>query len=75
VEAVKWAENGGDVVVRLCEVRGSRGPVRVSLGLPFTSVARADLLERPVESLAHDGSGVGIHLRPFQLVTLRFAVG
>jgi alpha-mannosidase len=72
VEAVKWAEIGGDVVVRLCEVWGSRGPVRVSLGVPFTSVVRTDLLERPVEPLAHDGSTVRMDLRPFQLVTLRF---
>jgi alpha-mannosidase len=76
VEAVKWAEDGGDVIVRLCEVWGARGPVRVSLGLPFTSVSRTDLLERPierpVERLVHDGSAVEFDLHPFQLVTLRF---
>ena len=46
VEAVKWADRSDAVVVRLCEVWGSRGTVRVTLHRPFESVARTDLLER-----------------------------
>ena len=75
VEAVKWADRSDAVVVRLCEVWGSRGPVRVTLHRPFVSVARTDLLERPVSPLAsHDGT-VELELRPFELVTLAFDLG
>jgi hypothetical protein len=75
VEAVKWADRSDAVVVRLCEVWGSRGPVRVTLHRPFVSVARTDLLERVVSPLVgHDGT-VELELRPFELVTLAFDLG
>ena len=73
VEAVKWADRGSGVVVRLCEVWGMRGPVPIEVGFPFASVARADLLEREQEPVGHDGSSVVIEVRPFELVTLRFS--
>jgi alpha-mannosidase len=73
VEAVKWADRTDGVIVRLCEVWGSRGPARVTLNFPFASVTRTDLLERDLEPLAHLGHGVDLHLRPFELVTLRFS--
>jgi alpha-mannosidase len=73
VEAVKWADRGEGVVVRLCEVWGSRGRVRLTLTAPFTSVTRTDLLERDIEDLAFDGAAVELALRPFELVTLRFS--
>jgi alpha-mannosidase len=75
VEAVKWADRSDAVVVRLCEVWGSRGPVRITLHRPFISVARTDLLERVVAPLVgHDGT-VELELRPFELVTLAFDLG
>jgi alpha-mannosidase len=73
VEAVKWADRSEGIVVRLCEVWGRRGPVRLTWPAPFTSVMRTDLLERDVEVLRHEGAGVVVSLRPFELVTLRFA--
>jgi alpha-mannosidase len=72
VEAVKWADRAEGVVVRLCEVWGARGRVRVTLNAPFTSVTRTDLLERDIEDLALDGRSVEVSVRPFELVTLRF---
>ncbi|HET6965530.1 MAG TPA: glycoside hydrolase family 38 C-terminal domain-containing protein [Acidimicrobiales bacterium] len=75
VEAVKPADDGRGTVVRICEVHGSRRPVTVTLGRPFDAVERADLLERAVSSLDHEGLGVRLHLRPFELVTLRFLHG
>jgi alpha-mannosidase len=73
VEAVKPAYDGDGVIVRLCEVHGSRGRARVKLNLPHSKVFRSDLLERNAEELASaDGSSVDLALRPFELVTLRF---
>ena len=75
VEAVKWADRSDAVVVRLCEVWGSRGHVRLTLHHPFVSVARTDLLDHAVSPLAsHDGT-VELELRPFELVTLAFDLG
>ena len=77
VEAVKPADRSADVVVRLCEVWGSRGPARVTLNLPVTSVVRTDLLERglPDGALPLAGRTVTVPLRPFELVTLKFTMG
>lgn len=76
IEAVKGADlSSGPVratVVRICEVHGSRGPVTVTLHRPFRRVERTDLLERPRETLPHQGSSVRLRLRPFELVTLKF---
>jgi alpha-mannosidase len=76
VEAVKEADDGDGLIVRLCELHGSRGPVTVTLGREHGAVGRVDILERPlddpcpVETL--DGGSVRLQLRPFELVTLRF---
>jgi alpha-mannosidase len=73
VEALKWVDEGDGLILRLCEVHGCRGPARITLERPFTAVERADLLERSIEPLPHDGSTVTLQLRPFELVTLRFS--
>jgi alpha-mannosidase len=72
VEAVKQADRGVGMIVRLCEVLGSRGPATLRFNLPFSSVRRTDILERDVGPAECDGAGVHLQLRPFELVTLRF---
>lgn len=47
--------------------------MRVRLHARFSSVTRTDLLERDLEPVPHEGGAVELHLRPFELVTLRFA--
>ena len=74
VEAVKMADRERAVVVRICEVRGARGPVTVTPGFPVLDAARADLLERTTEALELVDNGVCLALRPFELVTLKFRV-
>ena len=73
VEAVKWADRRDGVIVRLCEVSGGRGRVRVTLHRPFERVHRTDLLERDLAEVEHDGPTVQLSLRPFELVTLLFS--
>ncbi|MDR6417328.1 glycoside hydrolase family 38 C-terminal domain-containing protein [Pseudarthrobacter sulfonivorans] len=77
IEAVKLAEDGsGDVVVRLYESLGQRSAGTLSAGFPVKDVQATDLLERPVEApgvTAAEHGNVLLALRPFQLVTLRFA--
>lgn len=89
VESVKLARDGsGDVIVRLYEARGARARECVRLDFPHTGVVVTDLLERPLEGegdvvspvgavgavrMQEIDGGVGLDLRPFQVVTLRVA--
>ncbi|MDI3402537.1 alpha-mannosidase [Streptomyces cavernicola] len=76
LSAVKLADDGsGDVVVRCYEAAGGRARTRLRLGFPATSATATDLLERPLSGApayeVRDGE-VGVSLRPFELLTLRF---
>lgn len=72
VEAVKLAEDrSGDVIVRLYEAHGGRASAALSTAFEFDRVYETDLLEREVDATALDGDRLTV--RPFQLVTLRFA--
>jgi len=76
IEAVKLAEDrSGDVIVRLYEAHGGRAVGEVTPSFYFGSVVETDLLERETPRAAVTGvaTGVQLSLRPFQLVTLRFA--
>ena len=76
VEAVKLAEDGsGDVVVRLYESLGRRSLGTITASFPVQGSWAVDLLERPVQEPGVECGGnlVELKLRPFQLVTLRFA--
>ncbi|TNM67914.1 alpha-mannosidase [Streptomyces sp. NP160] len=79
VEAVKLAEDrSGDVVVRLYESLGGRASARVVAGFDHAGATEVDLLERPVAEPralveAVQGQDAAVHLRPFQIVTLRFS--
>jgi alpha-mannosidase len=72
------AEDGsGDVIVRLYEAHGTRAKGSLTAGFNFVSVQETDLLERRVDNVAIRGTElpmVELELRPFQLVTLRFAL-
>jgi alpha-mannosidase len=78
VQTVKLAEDrSGDVVVRLYESNGGRTTASVRAGFDHAGVTATNLLE---EMDGHqptvDEDGVAhIALRPFQIVTLRFARG
>ncbi|NEE02199.1 alpha-mannosidase [Phytoactinopolyspora halotolerans] len=81
VEAVKLAEDrSGDVVVRLYESLGGRATARVTPSFDAWRAYRTDLLERPLgrsgsdeaRSTRDDGS-IDLEMRPFQIVTVRFA--
>jgi alpha-mannosidase len=74
IEAVKKADDEDAVIVRLCEVWGRRGRVRLYAGQPVTAATRTDVLERDVGLVAIAEGGVDIDLRPFELVTLKLVL-
>jgi alpha-mannosidase len=75
IEAVKLAEDdSGDVIVRLYESLGQRSAGRITANFEVGAIQPVDLLERdvPAPGVQADETGTTLHLRPFQLVTLRF---
>ncbi|GAA3746895.1 alpha-mannosidase [Salinactinospora qingdaonensis] len=77
VESVKLADDrSGDVVVRLYEAHGDRASTEVRAGFDVSDVWTVDLLEDSLAAAAHlrrDGAALHCDLRPFQILTLRFA--
>jgi alpha-mannosidase len=76
--AIKLADDrSGDVVLRVYESHGGRASARIIPGFAFSGYEICDLLERPITregvSVATDDDGLRVNLRPFQLLTLRFA--
>ncbi len=73
IEAIKLAEDGGSVIVRLYEAAGARGAVSLTTSLPvemawFTDLMENDLVKAPLKS-----GRVQFELKPFEIVTLKFA--
>lgn len=77
VTAVKLADDGsGDVVVRFHEAHGGRARATLTAGFDVAGITATDLLERPLTEAPapeRDGNRLLLRLRPFELVTLRFA--
>jgi alpha-mannosidase len=74
VEAVKKGDREDALVVRLCEVWGARGRVRVTVDQPVHRAVRTDLLERDLTALPIASGTVELDLRPFEIVTLKLAL-
>ena len=74
VSALKRAEDGHSLIVRLVETHGACGRAFVNWNLPVSAVECVDLLERPMEvdGFEHDVTArrTALPLRPFQIVTL-----
>ncbi len=73
VSALKRAEDGDGLILRLVETHGGRGRVTIEWGLPVSAVEPVDLLERPMNAagFTHAASTTSLQLRPFQIASLR----
>jgi alpha-mannosidase len=72
IEAVKRSDDRrGDLVVRLYEAWGGRGPACLSAPWPLSRASRTDLLERDEAPVPFQGDQVALELAPFQILTLR----
>jgi alpha-mannosidase len=71
VEALKKSEDGDDLILRLYEAHGARGPAEVRIGLPTKSVVECNGLEDEIGP-ADFGEGVlRVEMRPWQIRTFR----
>jgi alpha-mannosidase len=72
IEAVKCAEDGDGIIVRLYESHGSRGSCVLSTSLSFTRLSATNLIENGDEPLAFSEGRAELCFSPFEIVTLRF---
>jgi alpha-mannosidase len=72
LEAVKRAEEGNDIVVRLVERLGQNQTVRLRAPGRVSAAADCDLLEREQRSLEVRDGELTLNLTPFEIRTIRF---
>jgi alpha-mannosidase len=73
IEAVKNAEDGSGVIVRMYEAYGTRGKFSLTTSLPFGKVSEVDLLERETRFVALKNGKVSLTIKPFEIITLKFS--
>ncbi|MCA0758160.1 alpha-mannosidase [Paenibacillus sp. N4] len=71
IEAVKKAEDGDDLVIRLYETAGARAEAALGSGFGFREAWEADLMERKLGALPAEGGRVPLTFAPFEIKTLR----
>jgi alpha-mannosidase len=71
VETLKKAEDGDDLVLRLYEAHGARGPVALRIALPVTSVVECNGMEEEIGPADHAEGVLRLDIRPWQIRTFR----
>jgi alpha-mannosidase len=69
--AMKPAEDGRGVILRLYEPHGGRGTATLQFAQPLRSATTTNLLEDALEELAFDGATLVLPFHPFEVRTLR----
>jgi alpha-mannosidase len=75
VSAIKKAEDDNSLIVRFYEWAGKEGDVSLALNADVKSAAETDLMERPIESLAVEGSVVKVPTKPYEIKTVKVQLG
>ncbi|MBE7190628.1 glycoside hydrolase family 38 C-terminal domain-containing protein, partial [Jatrophihabitans endophyticus] len=75
LDTIKPAEREEAVIVRMYEAHGTRCRVAFRTSLPVREMARADLLERTQETVAHENGATTLEVAPFEIVTLKIVRG
>jgi len=74
LEAVKRAEDGKGLIVRLVERRGGRSRGRLGLDRPVRQAWSTNLMEENERELALEGGQVALDAGPYEIVTVRVVV-
>jgi len=75
ITALKKAEEGDEVVVRLQEMSGNAGATRVSFAAPIVSAREINGQEQPVSGARVDGGELVAELTPFALKSFAVKLG
>jgi alpha-mannosidase len=71
IETVKRAEDGNGVIIRLYDTQRQRGKVTLTCGFPVKAAWRANILEENQAALSVEGNRVTLHVKPFEIATIR----
>lgn len=71
LSAVKRAEDGRGIILRLAESAGRAESITLRPPLPFTHACRCNLLEDDGDALEAAAGAITIHIEPWQIVTVR----
>ncbi|HKD49788.1 MAG TPA: glycosyl hydrolase-related protein, partial [Candidatus Acidoferrum sp.] len=69
--AAKKAEDGDALVLRFYEWAGKENDISVQPGMALEGAEETDLMERPLHSLPLDGGLAKVHVKPYEIKTLR----
>ena len=71
VDTIKKAEEGDDLVIRLYEAHGARGPATITFDRRVVEAVECGLLEEGEAPVSVDGNRLNFAVRPFELKTFR----
>lgn len=74
IEAVKKAEDGNLIVVRLYECHNSRGSARLSFAVPVKSATLCNLEEVDIADLEVAEGSVVFDYKPFEIITIKVRI-
>lgn len=74
IEAVKKAEDGDDLIVRLYECAHGSVHARLKIGFPVRAAAETNLLEEDIRPLAVYEGVIELDLDPFEIKTVRLVL-
>jgi alpha-mannosidase len=72
ISAIKKAEEGDDLILRLYETRGKATQSRLSMSIPVIRGWKCNMLEEKIESLTISNQSTWIAIEPYEILTLRF---
>lgn len=70
IDTIKKAEDSNAIIVRLYESRGTRGTVKLSSPLSFTSGSIVNLLEDEISPLNWQNGEVELSFKPFEIISV-----
>ncbi len=71
IDAVKQAQDGRGIIVRLYEAKERRGNATVTARLPFTKVVECNLMEEDERDVTSSDGSFTFGIRPFEVKTFR----
>ena len=74
IDAVKVAENGKDIIVRLYEATNETCECSLRFGFHMKKAWSCDLLENTEREISTDGNGVRLKVKPFEIITLKLEI-
>jgi alpha-mannosidase len=72
-DSIKKAEDSDDLIVRLYEAHGGRGPVCLTFANAPESVTECDLMEENDTAIKLDGTSISFDIRPWDIRTFKIA--